>query len=68
MKNQPELQKALRLIARRGNLRIAAEVIGVSHPTVKRWSSVGLPASKAALVWNATGQKVDLAKLVMEGK
>ncbi len=70
---QNELNKALRIIAgdtrgQRGGLHaVVAKNLGVAHITVKNWSSKGLPASKAALVWNAAGKQVDLAKLVMEG-
>lgn len=66
---RPETKNAIYMIAgtnKRGAFKVAAENAGVSHATVKRWSSYGIPEGAVIGVWKAGGMKADLLKLAME--
>ncbi|MDD5392427.1 MAG: hypothetical protein PHE17_05345 [Thiothrix sp.] len=67
-----ELEKALMMVAGtekvRGYRTRAARNMAVSPCTVTSWFSRGFGAACAVKVWNATGRKADLVRLIEEGE
>ena len=68
-----ELEQALSIITgmtpdQRGFRAKAVKEMGVSHGVVYNWFTRGYSPTVATKVWEATGRKVDLVKLIEASK